>query len=205
MTITAIEKQQKNENRCNLFIDGSYFCSLQLETAVKHRLKSGTEVEETELSELIFESEKSFAFEKAASYLSKKRCSEKEVFDNLLKKGFEEKVCTFAVDKLKSYNYLSDEEYAKSYVRDNLKTCGEKKLRFELKKKGISDKNIEEALKLLSDETALENAYALAQKYTLRKTLDIKTKQSLYRYLLSRGYGYDTVSETVNRIFCKEE
>ena len=38
--ITEITAQKKKKDRCNIFVDGAFFCGLQAETVVKYRLKA---------------------------------------------------------------------------------------------------------------------------------------------------------------------
>ena len=48
--ITAITPQAKDKTRCNVFVDGRFYCGLTLETAMKLRLKAGQTVSEELLS-----------------------------------------------------------------------------------------------------------------------------------------------------------
>ena len=43
--ITEISPQVKDKNRCNIYVDGSFYCGMKLETAVRSRLKVGQHVE----------------------------------------------------------------------------------------------------------------------------------------------------------------
>ena len=60
--ITKIETQ-KNKSRVNIFIDDSFFCGLNKETAVIFGLKVGKEIDEESLRQAVFESEVKSAFE----------------------------------------------------------------------------------------------------------------------------------------------
>ena len=62
-TITKIETQ-KNKKRVNIFVDGSFFCGLNKETAILFGLKENKEIDEQKLREAAFESEVKSAFEK---------------------------------------------------------------------------------------------------------------------------------------------
>ena len=59
--ITAITPQVKDKTRCNIFIDGRFYCGLTLEAAVKNRLKAGQTIDPARLSEIQLESEKATA------------------------------------------------------------------------------------------------------------------------------------------------
>ena len=63
--------QSKNKERCNLFVDGEFFAGISLVTLLKSRIKVGDEVDEKSLKDLLEESEKVQAFNKAVDYISK--------------------------------------------------------------------------------------------------------------------------------------
>ena len=42
--ITDISPQAKDKERCNVYVDGSFYCGMKLETVVKYRLKTGSHI-----------------------------------------------------------------------------------------------------------------------------------------------------------------
>ena len=121
MKITDISLQSNNKNRCNLLVDGKFFCGLSLETVMKYRLKVGLDVDKKFLDGVVLESEKSDALSKAIAYLSKRLKTKREVKDYLLKKGYTEEIVWFCIDKLKDYKYVDDEFYSKQYISTSSK------------------------------------------------------------------------------------
>ena len=85
--ITAITPQMKDKTRCNIYIDGRFYCGMSLETTIKNRLKVGQIVSLEKLSLMQLESEKSTALDKALTHISATRKTEKQVCDFLKKKG----------------------------------------------------------------------------------------------------------------------
>ena len=47
--ITKIEVQQHNKNRVSIFLDQEYAFSIALETAMKHSLKKGMELDDNQI------------------------------------------------------------------------------------------------------------------------------------------------------------
>ena len=84
--MSEITPQIKDKRRCNIFVDGRFCCGLTLETAVKNRLKVGALVTEESLAEIQLQSEKEVALDKAMSFLSATRKTEKQVREHLAKK-----------------------------------------------------------------------------------------------------------------------
>ncbi|MCH5152484.1 MAG: RecX family transcriptional regulator [Clostridiales bacterium] len=191
--ITDMQIQKNNKTRANVYIDGEFSMALEMLTVMKLGLKIGQDVAEERLAEAVFDSEKSVAFEKAMGYLGRGMKTVKQMRDYLTKKAYSPEVVDYVIRRLKEYRYIDDEEYAKTYVEHNSSTKGERRLKQELVSKGIALSLAEEHSQLDSEQ-ALTDANRLAQKYMRSKPCDVKTLQKLQRYLLSRGYGYDTVN-----------
>lgn len=194
--ITDMQIQKNNKTRANVYIDGEFAFALEMLTVMKLGLKIGQEVSTERLNEAVFDSEKSVAFDKAMNYLGRGMKTCKQMRDYLSKKGYSSEIVEYVVVKLKEYRYLDDNIYAQTYVEQNVRTKGTRRLKQELVQKGISVSQAEEYSQI-DGELALDNATRLAEKYMKNKPRDIKTLQKLQRYLVSRGYGFDTVNTVV--------
>lgn len=191
--ITDIQIQKKNKTRANVYIDGEFAFALEMLTVMKLGLKIGADVTVDKLNEAVFDSERSVAMDKAFNYLSRGLKTCKQMRDYLIGKDYSVKVVDAVVDKLIEYKYLNDDYYARAYVEQNAATKGERRIKQELQQKGIARSLINDACAIDGDE-ASANAERLAAKYMRNKPCDIKTLQKLQRYLLSRGYDFDTVN-----------
>ena len=195
--ITDMQIQKNNKTRANVYIDGEFAFALEMLTVMKLGLKIGADVSTEKLTEAVFDSEKSVCFYKALNYLSRGMKTCKQMRECLTGKGYAAEIVTYVIDKLVDYKYVNDDYYAQMYVEQNLASKGERRLRQELQQKGIPQCIIEKHC-VVEHNTALSNAERLAAKYMRSKSRDLKTLQKLQRYLLSRGYDYDTVN-TVTR------
>ena len=204
--ITAITPQVKDKTRCNIFVDGRFCCGLTLETVVKNRLKVGKIVTETELAQMQLESEKNTAFDKALTHLSATRKTEKQMRKFLADKGYLPTVAEYVIEKLRSYNFVNDGEYAEAYVEHAVKRKGGRMIRAELRGKGVTDEKIDAALSTVDEETEIETAKGILQKYMRGKRADKEGLQKGYRYLLGKGFSYD-VAKAALAIFggCDED
>lgn len=201
MEITELKQIGKSENY-RVFLDGNYVCNLSKETLVKNKISCGMQIYKQQLEQLQFESEKIVAFERASNYLSSGlRCS-KEVYDYLKTKGYMPQICEYVVQKLQGYKYLDDLEYCKQYVKSYQNKKGQKAIEYTLLQKGINNDIVKMATQDLNQSDAV---IEIAQKYIKNKEKNIKTKQSLYRYLLSRGFGYEQTSRVTNLVFGEED
>lgn len=197
--ITKIE-EQKNKKRVNIFVDDAFFCGLNKETALIFKLKVGKEVDENVLKEAVFESEVKSAFEKAADYLSVRPHSKRELFNKLLKKGFEKQAIEEAIKKLEEYHYIDDEIYAKQVIEQN-KKYSKRMLELKLREKGISSDIIQENF---SDSAAnLEFEICKKQVEKLVKSKDMTKEgamQKLFAALARKGFAFDVIKKATKAV-----
>lgn len=102
------------------------------------------------------------------------------------------------------HNFLNEERFAKTFVsgKFNIKKWGRSRLNFELKKKGISKVNTNQALAEIGNTEYIEVFNALAEKkaYTLKETNVFKKRKKLIDYLLYRGWETHLVYEKANEL-----
>ena len=104
-TITDLKPQLKNGKRVSVYLNGSYYCGLDLLTIMKYRLKVGSEIEESELIEIQKNSEAQACFDSALNIISKSVKTEKEIVDKLTKKGYLKEIIDEVLVKLRSYGF----------------------------------------------------------------------------------------------------
>ncbi|MCD8371834.1 MAG: RecX family transcriptional regulator [Clostridia bacterium] len=187
--ITSIMPQKNDKNRCSVYIDGRFYCGLTLEAAVKFHLKAGMTVEKDFLDKIQLETDKNTALDKALTHLSATRKTEKQITDFLNKKGYTQTVCDYVLERLRYYNFIDDYAYCRAYIAE-CRGKGKRLIEADLIKRGAKKEAIEQALSEIEEDDG--EAKAVAEKYLRGKE---RTKENVYKafkYLLSRGYGYDT-------------
>ena len=197
MKITKMERKGKSEVY-KIFVDDNFFCLLTAEAIVKNKLKTGQDVDESYLYEIKKQSNKLLSRELALKYVEKGLKTEKQVRDNLLKKGMDEDAILDAIDFLKTYNYVNDTHFAQQYILSK-KSNGKNYLRQALFAKGIDKGIIDDVLQ--SYETNEERLFELALRFIKNKPKDEKLKQKTYRHILSKGYSYEEAKKTVEKVF----
>lgn len=190
--------RQKDKKRVNLFIDGKFYSGVEEIVLLSNNLHTGDYVDEKRLADIVEESEYTSCFSKATSYILKGGHTVKQVCGYLKEKGYDGKTIAKVVDKLCSYGYLDDLSYAKTYVELKKSGKGKRLLEVELKRKGVSDDVIDCVFEDVGDED--ENAYNVAKKYLKSKPLDENTKPKCYRYVVSKGFSYDSAKSAVERL-----
>lgn len=192
--ITKIE-EQKNKKRVNIFVDDAFFCGLNKETAVVFRLKVGKVVDEKILKVAVFDSEVKSAVEKSSSYLATRMHSKRELYDKLIKKGYEKQVSLKALEKLEEYHYIDDYLFSKQFAEQN-KKLSKKMIENKLRQKGISSDIVYEIIGNQGDDEEYERCKIAAEKYAKNKNLnDTKVVQKMYASLARRGFSFDTIKK----------
>lgn len=200
--ITLIEPQKKDPKRCNVYVDGRFYCGIKLEVAIKYQLKSGMQIEKSKLDEIQLETEKSQALDKAMTHLSATMKTRKQMTDFLAKKGYTSAVTDYVLERLEYYKFIDDEAYCRTYV-NTVTGKGKRAIEADLLKRGVPTKIIDDVLGETEEDG--DAALAVLGKYMRGKDM---TKENLYKgfkYLLSKGYGYDTAKSALERLGCGDE
>ncbi len=200
--ITALVAQQRNKERVNVFIDGEFAFGLAMIEAIK--LKRGQHLTDEDIERLKALDEIEIAHDRALNYLSYRPRSTKEVRDNLKNKGIDEIAIEQVIDRLTEAGLLNDEDFARFWLqnRDQFKPRGERALRYELRQKGIADGIIELALEELDeDDAAYRAASRRARRYQDADPMTFRKKVG--DFLMRRGFSYDIVRDTVDRLWAE--
>ncbi len=212
MKVTELSSQKRDSSRVNLHIDGEFFCGLSLDTVAQFNLYIGKEIEERELEGILQNELKARFFQRAMSYISRSIKTEfqlrrylrtvsikkKGVWYKDIDKDQLEDIFNEAVDKLKTYGYLDDEEFAHQFILSRIrnKPRGKSVLVLELISKGvdkqIAQKKVEE---LVEDEyEVLKRVYR--KKYRGEK-LSIGDNKKI-DFLRRKGFEWDLIKQLMD-------
>ena len=203
MVITEIKKT-KNSTRYHLYVDDKFFGVFLDEILARYGLKTGQDIDESELKEIKKENDEKLAFLMAISYLEKYNVSEKGLKDYLKKKGMDKDAIMHACEKLQEYGYINDENFAKAYFESLKDNKGKRAIANKLKEKGISQEIIDELMQGVDEESEEERAYALTVKFAKNRENNLKNKQKCLAHLIYKGYDYSVAQKVTNKVFTKE-
>ncbi|WP_288233616.1 recombination regulator RecX [uncultured Haemophilus sp.] len=129
--------------------------------------------------------------------LSKRDYTEKQLRSKLKLKEYEAVEIDEAITKAQEHNWQSDERFCISFIRyRSQQGIGPRRLTQELKMKGVPEYLIADAM----DEAEVEEEidfYKIAERVFERKrprVWDIKAKQKMWRFMVSRGFYQDHFS-----------
>ena len=199
--ITAIEPQQKNPQRVNIYLDGEF--AFGLASIVAGWLKLGQELDEEKIDQLKAQDEREVTYLKALHFLSFRPRSSAEVRQNLVKKGIPERRIEETLARLQKAGLLDDEAFARAWVenRNTFRPRGKTALRVELRRKGLNDETIQSVLETQVNEAdlALEAARKQARRLAGQEWPEFRRK--LGGFLARRGFSYGTLSPVVSKVW----
>ena len=99
---------------------------------------------------------------------------------------------------MQGYGFLDDGEYAEAYVESVGKKKGGRLIKMQLKQKGVAEEVIDEALSALDEQSQVQAAQEILQKYMRGKTADKETLYKAFRYLLGKGFEYETAKQALS-------
>ncbi len=199
--ITAIEPQQKDPRRVNIYLDEEFAFGLARVTA--GWLVVGQELSQEKIDSLQAEDAAETAYQKALHFLSYRPRSSAEVRRNLEKRGLSDELVEGTVNRLQQAGLVDDQKFAQTWIenRSTFRPRSKSALRMELRRKGLSDEIIQPVLDDQVDEQAL--AFEAARKYARRLAgLDwFDFRQKLSGFLARRGFSYTTLSPVVSEVW----
>lgn len=200
-TITAIEPQQKNPQRVNIYLDGEFAFGLARITAAW--LKVGQGLDDDKIAALQAEDARETAYQKALHFLSYRPRSSQEVRQNLTKRGYDGTLVEETISRLQRAGLVNDEDFARAWVenRSAFRPRSKSALRMELRQKGLSDEVVRSVLDEEVDEQALafEAARKQARRYAGLEWPEFR--QKLGGFLARRGFSYTTLAPVVSEVW----
>jgi len=143
------------------------------------------------------------ARERCLRLLSLRSRSTAELRERLARAGYGEGVTEQVLADLSEAGLLDDEEFARAWVasRQVAGGAGRQKLRWELRRKGVSQDVIRrEVDEAITDEMELEQGLRLARRRMAGRPAEAEALRRVRRLLLGRGFGFDTVEQVLRRL-----
>jgi regulatory protein len=207
-----VQAKRGGKNRVEIVFDDGEIITLAYEIYLKNNLKLNQEVSEQILSNLLSEDQKYQVKQSALNYISRRHHSKSEIRVKLKQKKFDPIHIEQVLSELEQHSYIDDAAFARIFTDERVKTknWGKNKVKAELIKRGVPSKIIEEIIReKFSDHSELEAGFELAQrkfKVLSKRNLGHKKIQvSIYSFLVSRGYDYDSCKQIVGKLFRGEE
>ncbi|SHH24778.1 recombination regulator RecX [Clostridium grantii] len=201
--ITKMEYGKRNKKRVNVYINSEFSFAVDEELVYQYKLEKDKVIDLESLQQIIEEDNYIKAKATALKTLERSHKTEKEIKDKLEKNEYPDNSIERVLEFLKSYEFINDEKFTKMFVEDKIKKYGKNKIKFDLIKKGINEKFIEENLNNMNDDNEKDTAKKIAEKKL--KTLEGKYGERVVyskvsNYLSSKGFSFDIIKEVMNSL-----
>lgn len=199
MLITATEERKKSMTA--LFIDGEYAVSIDTMTFLSSGKKTGSEISDEELYELIEKSKISRAKEKALYLIEYRSRTRRELLNRLIPL-YGESASELAVERLEEVGLIDDEAYAREYAESLIykKKFSRERSLFEMLKKGIEKYIAEEILDELESDP-IEQIRDLLETKFYRNLSDEKGRTKTVNSLKTMGYRWSDIKDAMSEYF----
>lgn len=201
-TITRLERQKRNPERVNVYLDGEFSFGLpEIDAA---RLKRGQLLTEAEVVLLCNQDAISKAYEAGLRLLTTRPRSSDEIRRALQQRQIPDEVIEAALERLNQQGYVDDAAFVRFWIenRTQFKPLGVRALRYELRQKGVPNSIVDEALAELPDDEEADLAYRalLPRLRRLRGQSQREVQQQLYAFLQRRGFSPSMSREALKRL-----
>ncbi len=202
MRITAIEEQKKNNKRCNIYIDGEYYCSVDKEILEELNFSKGMELNQEEFNRKLEIIEYKSALRTALYMLIRSSKTENELKKKLKEKKHSENAINAVLQYLKEIGYINDESYTESYIKNARESAGtsRRSLYYKLAGKGVDSEVIQQKL-----EEAEIDDFASAMKAAEKKAVGLKGDKrqkaaKLLNFLYRKGFGMEVCRKVIEEL-----
>jgi len=136
----------------------------------------------------------------AVNLISRRMYTKSEVYERLIKKGFEKEISQSVTDELEGLGYINDAEYSRLYFEENIKVRakGVYRISRELMQKGVPREVIDSA-----SEEFEEDVYSSLREYVNLKVrgempTEYKEIEKLKAHLVRRGYKISDINRVLS-------
>ena len=164
--------------------------------------KSGMVFDDESFEVLLKERSYPFAMDKAVALLSMRARTEKEIVDALKRNAYPEEAIARVMARLHENGYINDAEFAAQYSSARVtRGLGAKRIRMDLRLKGVDAEVIDEAIQTLDQDEVLNSAIKAAQKAARGKELnDRSDRQKILAALARRGFDFSVAKKALDAI-----
>lgn len=134
--------------------------------------------------------------------------SEKEIYQRLKRKRFDEEVIKQTLSFLNDRGFIDDNLFAKAWIESRIKKpLGLRRIRQELNLKGIDKEIIDSEIREIKKNYSEPDLVKEIAKVRLAKLKGIEphsARRRVYAYLLRRGFSPEIVIEALSSTLCKQ-
>ena len=198
MMVSKIEPLSKS--RYKVFIEGQFAFTLYKGELSRYHIAEDNRIDE-EVYDILRKLVIKRAKLRAMHLLSDMGRTESQLRTKLKQGGYPDEAVEEAIRYVKSFGYINDAEYVRSFIDSRKEKKSKKEIYAALKQKGVDSDIIEQVFEEMDygEEDSRQAIEALMRKRNYNPdSADLKEKQKLMGYLMRKGFRYEEVNSVLN-------
>ncbi len=199
--ITALKVQKGNPYRVNVYLDGEF--AFGLARILAAWLEVGQELADEKITQLLEQDAIETAYQLGLRLIGYRMRTSTEIEEHLRKKGIPDQVIACVRERLEQNGLLDDDRFARDWIenRSEFRPRSHRLLSWELRKKGVDESIIQQAIEDATSEEIL--AYRAGLKFTRRyRQLEKEEfRRKLSGFLVRRGFNFEVIRPVVDRLW----
>ena len=207
MMETKLISVQRSHGRATLVLSTGETLVMPRAMLKERPYRGGTPFDREAFDSFMLERSYPFAMEKAVALLAMRSRTQQEIADALRKNAYPERTIARVMARLDEAGYINDTDFAEQWAASRTtKGMGARRIRMELRQKGVDSEAIDEALSAIDHDDMLSGALKAARKAASGKDLaDPKDRQKIFAALARRGYGYAEARQALEALKDEQE
>lgn len=201
--ITSLKPQQRDPERVSVFLDGAFAFGLHRDLVLEAQLSPGMELSEELSASLLTRELIRQAIAAALNLLAYRPRAEGEIRTRLRQRGFPDEAITAAIEKLRDWRYVDDEDFAERWIENRLeqRPRSARMIAMELRGKGVEASTVADAVERAGIEERTGALRVATDRWNRLAGLDPPVRRRrLTGFLSRRGYGYDIIRDVLKEL-----
>ena len=197
MRVTKIEPVTKT--RYKVFLDGQFAFVLYKGELSRYQIALDAEVEKDTVDRILEETVLKRAKLRAMHLLTDMDRTESQLRTKLKQGLYPDEIVEQALNYVKSFGYVEDENYAKRFVDSKKSVKSRKEIYAALCQKGIAKETIERAMEACYEEEGEQEAIRriLEKKHFFDKQATEAERAKIYGYLMRKGFRCEDIRQVI--------
>ncbi|MBE0479613.1 MAG: regulatory protein RecX [Dehalococcoidia bacterium] len=206
MNTVSVLEATRHKGRVRIVLDQGTTLELTRHVADKLGIQPGKTLCLAEVEKLVNAERFQLALDQALRFLGPRPRSEAEIRTRLRRNAVDDETILQVIDELRTRGLIDDLAFARFWCenRESFKPAGRRLLRFELRQKGLQASTIAEVTEAVDEEECAYQA-AVGRAARLSRQDYAAFRQDLGSFLKRRGFGYDLIKSTMDRVWREQD
>ena len=198
MTVTKIEAVANTKTRYKVFLDEQFAFVLYKGELSRYHVTVGEDIS-SDIYQEIREAVLKRAKLRALHLLNDMGRTEMQLRQKLKQNEYTSDVIEETMKYVKSFGYVNDREYARSFILNRKNKKSRKELYMLLSQKGLSEEILEEIFEEVYDDNSSKDAIkSLMEKKKFNpETATYQEKQKIFAYLTRKGFSFEDIRQVI--------